>query len=152
MLRDGRADVALLHRPYDSLDGLDHEELGTEGQVVVLPAGHPLTARESLRTAEVTDLPGLPPPRWPDPDGSYPAGPGPAFWDGTQLFQLIGLGRASAVLPASVRTQLTGNLAAVPIDDAPAVTTHLAWPSHSRSRAIGALARVAADLYPAPRP
>src|SRR5215213_8620583 len=45
LLRDGRADVALLHRPFDSTVGFDAEELGTEGQVVVLPAGHPLTER-----------------------------------------------------------------------------------------------------------
>jgi DNA-binding transcriptional LysR family regulator len=44
LLRDGRADVALLHRP-DSTVGVDTEELSTEGQVVVLPAGHPLTTR-----------------------------------------------------------------------------------------------------------
>lgn len=146
MLRDGRADVALLHRPFDSLTGLDHEELSTEGQVVVLPAGHPLTARESLRLADVTDLPGMPLPRWPDPDGTYPRGPGPAFHDGAQLFQLIGLGRASAVLPESSRALLTGNIVAVPLTDAPTVTTHLAWPSHSRSLAVAALARVAGAL------
>jgi hypothetical protein len=40
LLRDGRADVALLHRPFDTTTGLDTEELRTEGQVVVLPAGH----------------------------------------------------------------------------------------------------------------
>ncbi|WP_051797133.1 LysR family transcriptional regulator [Catenuloplanes japonicus] len=152
MLRDGRADVALLHRPYDSLTGLDHEQLGTEGQVVVLPATHPLAARTSVRTDEVTGLPGLPQPRWPRPDGSYPDGPGPAFWDGAQLLQLIGLGRASAVLPASIRTQLTGDLTAVPVEDAPPITTHLAWPSHSRSRAVAALARVAADVQTLPTP
>ena len=37
MLRDGRADVGLLHRPFDSTTGLDCEELSTEGQVAVLP-------------------------------------------------------------------------------------------------------------------
>ena len=42
LLRDGRADVALLHRPFDSTAGFDTEELRTEGQVLVLLAGHPL--------------------------------------------------------------------------------------------------------------
>ncbi|WP_308162867.1 LysR family transcriptional regulator, partial [Nocardia alni] len=42
MLRDGRADVALLHRPFDSTAGFDTEELRHDQQVVVLPAGHPL--------------------------------------------------------------------------------------------------------------
>ena len=65
LLRDGRADVALLHRPFDSTAGFDTEELCTEElcteeQVVVLPAGHPLTGRPRLRMADVTALPGLP--------------------------------------------------------------------------------------------
>jgi hypothetical protein len=37
MLRDGRADVALLLRPHDDLTGQDAEELLTEQQVVLLP-------------------------------------------------------------------------------------------------------------------
>src|SRR5882724_9746371 len=48
LLRDGRADVALLHLPYDSTTGFDTERLSTEGQVLVLPAGHPLTGRAHL--------------------------------------------------------------------------------------------------------
>ncbi|WP_461001326.1 LysR family transcriptional regulator [Streptomonospora sediminis] len=146
MLHDGRADVALLHMPLDSFAGLDHEECGTEGQMVVLPAGHPLASRRSLRMAEVAGLPDLELPRWQHPDGTYPEGPGPAVRDGTQLLQLIGLGRAYAVLPESSRTQLTGDVAAVPLADAPAVTTHIAWPSRSRSLAVAALVRVAAGL------
>ena len=54
LLRDGRADVALLHRPFDSTSGFDTEELRTEGQVAVLPAGHPFSsARTELRLADV---------------------------------------------------------------------------------------------------
>jgi len=34
----------VLHRPFDATTGFDTEELHTEGQVAVLPAGHPLTA------------------------------------------------------------------------------------------------------------
>ena len=37
MLRDGRADVALLLRPQDDLSGQDAEQLLTEQQVVLLP-------------------------------------------------------------------------------------------------------------------
>ena len=75
MLRDGRADVALLHRPYDDLAGFDTEDLGTEGQVLVLPAGHPLTTRPHLVLADTQDVAGLPLPRWPLDDGSYARGP-----------------------------------------------------------------------------
>jgi DNA-binding transcriptional LysR family regulator len=146
MLRDGRADVALLHRPFDSTVGLDTEELRTESQVAVLPAGHPLTNRPHLRLADVTDLPDLPVPRWPGPDGTYPDGPGPRIRDHAQLYQLIALGRAAAVLPESCRTHLRDDLATVPVLDAPAVTTVIAWPPHSRSRAVADLVRTATRL------
>lgn len=119
LLSEGRADVALLHRPFDSTAGFDAEELGTEGQVVVLPSGHPLTARAHVRMADITGLPGLPLPRWPDPDGTYPPGPGPQVRDHAQLMQLVALGRACAVSPESCRAQLHGDLAAVPVLDAP---------------------------------
>ncbi|MFC1432238.1 LysR family transcriptional regulator [Streptacidiphilus sp. N1-3] len=146
LLREGRADVALLHRPFDSTAGFDTEELDTQSQVVLLPAGHPLTLRPHVLMADITALPGLPLPRWPDRDGHYPPGPGPKVRDHTQLLQLIALGRACAVSPESSRTQLHGDLAAVPVLDAPQVTTVIAWPPHSRSRAVADLVRTATRL------
>lgn len=146
LLRDGRADVALLHRPFDSTAGFDTEELHAQGQVVVLPAGHPLTGRVQVRMSDVAALPGLPMPRWPDLDGTFPDGPGPSVHSHTQLLQLIALGRASAILPESVRPELRDGLAAVPVADAPTVTTVIAWPPHSRSRAVAALVRTATRL------
>jgi DNA-binding transcriptional LysR family regulator len=146
LLRDGRADVALLHRPFDDTVGFDTEELHTEDQVAVLPAGHPLTGQTDLHLADVADLPGLPLPRWPDLDGTYPDGSGPQVRDTVQLLQLIALGRASAVLPESVRTHLGDDLATVPIVDAPSVTTVIAWPPHSRSPAVAGLVRAALRL------
>ena len=143
LLRDGRADVALLHRPYDSTAGFDTEELCAQEQVLVLPAGHPLTGRAGLRMADDTALPGLPMPRWPRSDGTYPDGPGPQVRDNTQLQQLIALGRASAVLPGSCRAQLRRDLATVPVADAPTVTTVIVWPPHSRSQALAGLVRAA---------
>ncbi|MFB4302127.1 LysR family transcriptional regulator [Actinomadura sp. NTSP31] len=146
LLRDGRADVALLHRPFDSATGFDTEELHTEEQVAVLPAGHPLTTRAHLRLADVTALPGLPMPRWPGPDGTYPDGPGPKVRDHVQLLQLIALGRAAAVLPESSRAHLSHQVATVPLLDAPKVTTVIAWPPHSRSLALAGLVRAATRL------
>jgi DNA-binding transcriptional LysR family regulator len=146
LLRDGRADVGLLHRPFDSTAGLDVEELSEEGQVAVLPAGHPLSARPELRVADVVAIPDLPQPRWPRPDGSYPEGPGPEVRSHDQLVQLIALGRTVAVLPESVRGQLRGGHAVVPVVDAPRVTTVIAWPPHSTSRALATLIRIAVGL------
>ncbi|HEY0535083.1 MAG TPA: LysR family transcriptional regulator [Actinoplanes sp.] len=143
LLRDGRADAALLHRPFDSTTGFDVEELHTEGQVALLPAGHPLASSSQLRMAE---LAGLPLPRWPDREGRYPDGRGPAVRDHTQLLQLIALGRAAAVVPESVRGHLHDGLVTVPVPDAPRVTTVIAWPPHSRSRALGLLVATATRL------
>ncbi|MGW4231063.1 LysR family transcriptional regulator [Streptomyces sp. NPDC004980] len=145
LLRDGRADVALMHAPFNSLAGFDSEELVTEGQSAVLPAAHPLAARETLRLADVGDVPGLPLARWPR-DGIYPPGPGPEIRDQTQLAQLIALGRTMAVLPDSARAWLWAEHAAVPVTDAPPVVTHIAWPVHSRSLALAGLIRTAARL------
>ena len=146
MLRDGRADVALLHQPFDSIVGLDHEVMRTEGQVLVLPAGHPLSVRDRLTLAEIADRTDLPMARWKRDDGSYPDGPGPEVRDHTQLLQLVALNRAAVVLPDSTRAMLRDDLVAVPVPDAPIVTTVIAWPPHSRSRAVAGLVRTATRL------
>ncbi|MFC5061444.1 LysR family transcriptional regulator [Actinomycetospora atypica] len=142
-LRDGRADVALLHRPFDSTAGFDTEELASERQVAVLPAGHPLANRSSVSTADVSALPDLPTPRWPRSDGTYTDGPGPQVRDAAQLRQLVGLGRVAAIVPESAVTPRHEGLATVPVRDAPVVTTVLAWPPHSRSSALADLVRCA---------
>ncbi|MEV6561488.1 LysR family transcriptional regulator [Nocardia sp. NPDC051756] len=146
LLRNGSADVALLHRPYDTTTGFDTEDLHTEQQILVLPAGHPLTSRPHISMAEVETLTDLPLPRWPRRDGSYPDGPGPQVRDHTQLTQLITLGRACAIVPESLRAQLRDDHATVPVPDAPAVTTVIAWPPHSRSKAVANLVRTAIRL------
>ncbi|WP_128379836.1 LysR family transcriptional regulator [Streptomyces cavernae] len=146
LLRNGQADVALLHLPFDSTAGLDTEILDTEGQVAILPISHPLAGRSRIRVAEVTALPELPMARWPDDDGSYPKGPGAEVRNLTQLFQLIALGRTTVIVPESAGTDLRRDLAAVPVLDAPPVTTVIAWPSQSRLRAVADLIRVATRL------
>jgi DNA-binding transcriptional LysR family regulator len=146
MLRDGRADVALMQRPFDDLTGFDTEDLRTEQQVAILPAEHPLAARPALTMAEISAVGGLPVARWPRPDGGYEPGPGPEIHELSQLAQLIALGQTSAVLCASSRSWLWSAHRAVPLTDAPHVTTVLAWPAHSRSAAVAALVRTATQL------
>lgn len=145
LLRDGRADVALMHAPFNSLAGFDSEELLTEGQIAILPARHPLAARKTLSLADVSDVPDLPLARWPR-HGIYPPGPGPEIHDQTQLAQLIALGRTVAVIPDSARAWLWAEHTAVPLTDALPVVTHIAWPAHSRSLALAGLIRTAAQL------
>ncbi|MFD0203660.1 MULTISPECIES: LysR family transcriptional regulator [Saccharothrix] len=146
LLRDGRADVALMHRPYDDLAGFDTEDLCVEGQVAVVPATHPLASRERLTMAEVSDVPDLPIARWPRLDGSYPDGPGPEVRTQSQLAQLVALGRTLLVIPVSSRAWQWPEHVSVPVVDAPEVTTVIAWPSTSRSQAVAALVRSAAGL------
>jgi DNA-binding transcriptional LysR family regulator len=143
LLREGQADVALLHRPYDSTAGFETEELCTEGQVAILPRAHHLAVRSQLRMEEVATLAELPMARWPNPDGTYPEGPGIEVHDQTQLLQHIALGRATVTLPESSRAHLREDLVAIPVLDGPTVTTVIAWPSHSHSRAVADLVRVA---------
>ena len=146
LLRDGEADAALLHQPFDSVAGFDSESLSAEGQVAILPAMHPLAARSHLLTETVTALPALPLARWPGPDGIYPAAPGPEVRNLVQLFELIALGRATVILPESCAADLRRDLAAVPVLDAVPVTAVIAWQPQSRSRALADLIRVATGL------
>lgn len=141
LLRDGRADVGLLHRPYNDLTGLDTEDLVVERQVVVLPRSHRLAGRASVRLA---DLEGETLPRWPDTpdDGSG----GPVVQDSGQLMQLIALGRTIAILPESVVRQLPRDLTCVPVADATPTTLVVAWPEQSRSLAVAAFVRAAAAV------
>lgn len=144
LLRDGRADVALMHQPFDDLAGFDTEDLFVEGQVALLPAGHPLTSRDQLTLADVHDVPDLPIARWPRLDGSYPDGPGPEVHTQSQLAQLVALGRTLLVIPASSRAWQWPDHVAVPVVDAPNVTTVIAWPPNNQSPAVASLVRSAA--------
>ena len=146
LLRGGRADVALMHRPYDDLAEFDAQDLHVEGQIALLPAGHPLASREHLTLAEVRDVPDLPIARWPQLDGSYPDGPGPEVHTQSQLAQLVALGRTLLVIPASSRAWQWPDHVAVPVLDAPDVTTVIAWPRSAYSPAIASLVRSAVKL------
>lgn len=142
-LRDGQADVALMHRPFDDLAGFDTADICVEGQVAILPAAHPLAARDQLTMAEVRDVPDLPIARWPRLDGTYPDGPGPEVRTQSKLAQLVALGRTLLVIPASSRAWQWPEHVAVPVVDAPDVTTVIAWPRSGRSEAVASLVRSA---------
>ncbi|MGO1408693.1 MAG: LysR family transcriptional regulator [Brachybacterium sp.] len=146
LLRTGAADVALMHRPVDDLAGFESQDLLTEGQVAIVPAAHPLASRDRVTMAEVATVPDLPMARWPRRDGTYPEGPGPEVRTQSQLAQLVALGRTLLVIPASSRAWQWPQHAAIPVTDAPPITTVLAWPPHTRSRALDAVLETAAAL------
>lgn len=137
MVHDGRADLALLHRPQNDLAGLDSDDLHTQGQVVVLPDGHPLATRT---TVSMADLRGETLPRWPE---SRPGVTGHPITDTNQLLQLILLGRMVAVLPESVRDRLPPGMVCRPVTDADPVTLVIAWPRASTSHQVAAFVRAA---------
>jgi DNA-binding transcriptional LysR family regulator len=151
LLRAGNADVGFLHRPYDTDPvGFDSVDLLVERPVVVLPKGHRLADRTSVCQA---DLVGEPHPAWPRASGAGGIRPGSGpdgdcgdFRDGSQLMQLIALGRAVAVLPESVRSNLRQDLTSVPVTDAEPTTLVLAWPEANRSRSLAAFVRTATTV------
>ncbi|GAA1546241.1 LysR family transcriptional regulator [Brevibacterium picturae] len=146
LLRSGATDVAIMHRPVDDLVGFDTVDLCTEDQVVIVPAAHPLARRNEVTLAELQNDHSVPLARWPRLDGTYPNGPGPEVRTQSQIAQLVALGKALLVIPASSRAWQWPEHAAVTVTDAPRVTTLLAWPAGSRSAAIAALVRVASGL------
>jgi DNA-binding transcriptional LysR family regulator len=147
MVRDGRADLALLHRPQNDLTGLDSDDLHTQGQVVLLREDHALAART---TVSMADLRGEVLPHWPE---ASPGLTGHPITDSNQLLQLILLGRMIAVLPESVSDRLPAGMVCRPVPDADPVTLVIAWPQGSTSRQVAALVRAAlhrasADPFP----
>jgi DNA-binding transcriptional LysR family regulator len=132
MLREGRADAALLYAPPDQLRGLDTETLLTEAPVAVLPASHPLAQRASLHMADLTGETLHHKPTDPSQMNSI-----------STLMHLIALGRKVAVLPRVLTTPLRDDLTTVPMADVQPVVLLLAWPAHSTSPSVAALARAA---------
>lgn len=147
MLRDGRADAAILHLPWDDLAGLDHVELGREPQVAFIARDHPQSGRECLTLAELEALTReAPVPRWANADGQIPEGPGPVARDHGQLQALVALGQATWLAPASCRALVRPDIAAIPVIDAEPVTTVLAWPAQGASKGVAQLVATATRL------
>jgi DNA-binding transcriptional LysR family regulator len=127
-LRDGRADVALLHAPFYDLTGLAHMTLMVEGRVAVLPRDHSLASRRELRLAELSDETFL---RW--SGAPEPASDAPEAADVGQMNQLIALGIAITVLPRSLAVPIGPGLVSVPVADAEPSQLVVAWSEHHRS-------------------
>ncbi len=163
-LRDGRADVGVLHLPFDA-SGLDHEVLVEEPRLVALPALHPLASRR--RPLTLAELAGEPLPRWtgaPDDEvamlwcarepeagrGRRPGVPEPAPIDRPpaadvgQILALVALRRAVAFVPASVAERhRRPELAFRPVEGLTPIRLAVAWRETSHSPAVAAFVRVA---------
>jgi DNA-binding transcriptional LysR family regulator len=138
MVRDGRADVAIA-ACFDG-HGLDTELLTTEPRVAALASGHELAGRDVLST---TDLVTEPAPQWSDPavvDRDYWLGnpdrpaSGPVVRDSAQLLEVVALGQAVALVPASLAARnVRPDVTYRPVPDAAPYRTLLLWPAGSRS-------------------
>ncbi|MFD8162029.1 LysR family transcriptional regulator [Streptomyces malaysiensis] len=140
-LRDGRADVGLLFAPFDDLDGLAHETLHSEERVAILPSGHRLAGRASVR---MSDLAGETLPRWKGVPGGD--GTGPEVADVVQLLHMITVSRMIGVLPRSLVEPVPAGLVCVPVTDAPPSRLVLAWNEEDRRPLVASF--VAAALGP----
>ncbi|MEV0161154.1 LysR family transcriptional regulator [Nonomuraea fuscirosea] len=142
-LRDGRADLALLMRPFDDRD-LDVEPLLTEPRLLAVAANDPLAAHTGLRVA---DLAGrvLPDGSPADREDSVPPRGGPARnLDLAQIFNLIELGDIVWFVPESLaRLHPRPGVAYRSVGDLPPLEFALAWPQESRSPAVAAFVRTA---------
>lgn len=139
-LRDGRADVGLLYAPFDDLAGLAHETLHAEDRVAVVPSGHRLAGRASVRTS---DLDGETLPRWKGVPGGD--GTGPEVADAVQLLHMVTVGRMIGVLPRSLVEPLPPGLVGVPVTDAPPSRLVLAWNEHDRRPLVASFVAAALD-------
>ncbi|MEU4328335.1 LysR family transcriptional regulator [Nonomuraea dietziae] len=166
MLRDGRADLALLGSPFDRR-GLDIEPLISEPRVAALPSGHELAHRTAL---SCRDLAGLPMPQCPGSTASerdYWAGrdcdasqanesaerrpdvpvSGPVVHDSSQLLEAVALGQAVALIPTSLAERnLRDDVAYRPVPDASPYSIAIAWRDCTRAYWTARLVRTAVEL------
>lgn len=170
MVRDGRADVALLSSPYDQR-GLESEQLTVEPRVAALPVEHPLASRSLLRCR---DLDGQPMAQWTgatpeerlywsgrdrDLSGQFRRRQfdvvtrGPAVNNGAELLEVVSLGQAVALIPHSLAdSNPRADIAYRPVPDASPYVLAVAWPQGARARSTAAFVRVAIELTTDERP
>lgn len=145
-LLDGRADVGLLYAPFDPLDGLAHERLYTEDRVAVVPAGHRLAGRDSVRLA---DLQGEKRPVWKGVAGGADGGgggKGGAVADVVQMLYMIMVSNVIEVLPRSLIPPLPPGVALVPVSDAPPSHLVLAWNEQDRRPLVASFVAAALTM------
>ncbi|MEU7484441.1 LysR substrate-binding domain-containing protein [Streptomyces sp. NPDC042319] len=122
-LRDGRAQVAYIRRPFDEA-GLHLIPIGREPRLACMPSTHPLAGREKLTSA---DLDGV---RMLD-------APTRRTSSLEEKFELIASGHGIALVPQSVaRAYSRPDLVHLPVTDAPEVETCLAAPADRREKLL----------------
>lgn len=138
-LRDGRADVGFLRRPFDET-GLRTIRIGSEEKLACLPAGHPLSGRPVLRVADLADEDMI--------DGhSRPAS------SIEEKFELIAAGSGIAMVPVSVASAYRRpDLVYIPVEDSEPVETCLVVRAGRQDAHVTEFVRVATPILRTGRP
>lgn len=137
-LRDGRADVGYLRRPFDDT-GLRTVPIGTDTKVACLPAGHRLGRRRSLTMADLEGEPVL------DAQSRRTSSI-------EEKFELIVAGGAIALMPRSAaQFYVREDVVYVPVTDAVPVETCLAVRKGRRERRVTDFLAVAVEALAPPR-
>ncbi|MFE3104530.1 LysR family substrate-binding domain-containing protein [Nocardia tengchongensis] len=122
-LRDGRAQIGYLRKPFDET-GMRVVPVGHDPRVACLPATHPLAAHRELTLA---DLDGE---RMLDPQKRRASSL-------EEKFELIASGFGLALVPLSVaRAYVRPDLVHRPVTDAPASETCLVVPADQRGKLV----------------
>ncbi|GGS14251.1 LysR family transcriptional regulator [Streptomyces aureoverticillatus] len=122
-LRDGRAQVGYLRRPFDD-SGLHTIPIGREPRVACMPAAHPLACRQELISADL------------DGERTLDA-PIRRTSSLEEKFELIASGHGIALVPLSVaRSYPRPDLALLPVTDAPDVERCLAVLADRREKLL----------------
>ncbi|MET9365035.1 LysR family transcriptional regulator [Streptomyces sp. NPDC006632] len=131
-LRDGRAQVGYLRRPFDD-SGLRTLPIGREPRVACMPAAHPLAGRDELTSADL--------------DGERIIDtPVRRTASLEEKFERIAAGSDIALVPLSVaRSYSRPDLVHVPVTDAPGIETCLAVLGGGRERLLRDFLAVAAS-------
>jgi DNA-binding transcriptional LysR family regulator len=131
-LRDGRAHVGYLRRPFDDT-GLRAVPVGSEQKVACLPAAHPLARRRALTLADL--------------DGETILDAHARRTSSVEeKFELIAAGHGIAMVPRSVaRSYSRADLVYRPVTDAPPVATCVVVAGDRRERRVLDFAAVAAE-------
>jgi DNA-binding transcriptional LysR family regulator len=132
-LRDGRAHVGYLRRPFDDT-GLRTIAIGSEPKVACLPATHRLARRRALTTADLDGEPIL------DAQARRTSSL-------EEKFELIAVGEGIALVPRSVaRSYSRPDLVYLPVTDAVPVETCVVVPQDRRERRVLDFVAVAAQM------
>jgi DNA-binding transcriptional LysR family regulator len=122
-LRDGRAHVGYLRRPFDDT-GLRTTAVGSEPKVACLPTTHPLARRRALTMADLDGEPIM------DAQSRRTSSL-------EEKFELIALGEGIALVPRSVaRSYSRPDLVYLPVTDVVPVETCVVVPEDRRERRV----------------